>query len=209
MNWWGRLFYKLDTAAFNLLAKWQKSETYNKIIQRCQQLDDQQRRWIAPVGLSAVFGLPLLILLIVALCNYSIRRDVHIFEQAVVQIENFRYNQAQLASLEASYVSTRPVSSYGEFDQYLRSVFGPLGLNMVSLKVSDFNIDQLTKQISQVTANLSFSQISNPDFALLLQGILGPGKMMMGDFNLERDPSTNTLKGTIALRYWQKSGMVD
>ena len=209
MNLWGRLFYRLDTAAFHLLALAQKSNFFNSIVHFCQQLDDQKRRWVAPIGLSAIFVLPLLILLIFALCNRQVHQQVKLFEQAVVQIENFRYGQAQLASLEASFVSLRPANNYGEFEQYLRSVLGPTGLNMVSLKVSDFDTDNLTNQISQVTANLSFSQISNPDFALLLQGILGPGKMLIGNFNLERDPSSNTLKGMLALRYWQKARMVE
>ncbi|MBP5296555.1 MAG: hypothetical protein J6Y94_04405 [Bacteriovoracaceae bacterium] len=209
MNLWGRLFYKMDSAAFNLLARWQKTDFFHKIVQFCQQLDDQQRRWLAPLGLSAIFVLPLLLLLICGGITRGVHKDIRLYEQAIIEIENFRYGQAQLASLEASFVSPRPVANYGDFDQYLRSVFGPLGLNMVSFKVSDFELDALTNHISQVKANLSFSQISNPDFALLLQGILGPGKMFIGDFHLERDTASNTLKGTIALRYWQKSISLD
>jgi len=205
MNFLGRLFNKMDVAVFAQLAKFQKSETYQKIIQRCQQLDDQQRRWVAPLSLGAIFVLPLLILLIFAFSNHRVRKDISTFEQAVVEIENFRYGQAQLASLEASFVSPRPVNNFGEFDQYLRSVFGPLGLNMVSLKVEDFNLDQINDRISQVSADLTFSQISNADLAILLRGILGPGRMQLGDFSLERDNATQTLKGRLALRYLQKA----
>jgi hypothetical protein len=209
MNVFGRLFHKMDLAVFALLVKVQENENYKKLVQRCQQLDDQQRRWVAPLSLGAIFVVPALLLLIFFFSNHRINRDISIMKQAVVEIENFRYGQAQLASLEASFVSPRPVNNFGELDQYLRSVFGPLGLNMVSLKLEEFQIDQISDRISQVSADLTFSQISNADLAILLRGILGPGRMQLGDFSLERDGATQTLKGRLALRYLQKSLALD
>lgn len=201
-----KLFETIDDEVFKGVDSLKNTPQFNQASQAIEGLPEEAQK-VVNQGLTYLLsGLPLLLLLIVFIWNYSTRSSVSQKEFVVEQIKKHIQLKNQSTSVGNQLVGTVALSNEGD----LKSKLGQI-TREYALKAGDLSVLELDSkekgQLIEARGTVLFQELSTPKFVGVLTEFLVQEKAQVD--NLKVTKVGKTLKGEFSFTHYGRKGAAE
>ncbi|OFZ70777.1 MAG: hypothetical protein A2504_07710 [Bdellovibrionales bacterium RIFOXYD12_FULL_39_22] len=187
----------LDIYLFQQLDLLKANSFYLQIIDRVSALNSSAQKITYQVASFSIIFLPLFITTLLLMANCSLRSDLDEKYLIKENIDLYLKNKNILNAMD-NMMATQEIKSAEELTTKIESVLNGLKVSARNASVANFNTDESWGSITQVSADLNFSDFSMEDFAAFITALISE-KINIHNLNINRNPANQTIKGDIHL----------
>lgn len=199
-----KVFEKIDEEVFKGVDSLKSSPQFGQLSQSIEGLPEEAQKFVNQGLTYLIAFLPLLILLIVFLWNFSVRSRVGQKEFVINEVKRHVQLKNKSTSIGNQLVGTRALDSEGTLKSKLSEITSQYSMASSNLSSIDFeseNYGELIKSVSTV----AFKELSTPKFVGVLTELLVTEKAQIE--NLKISKKGKTLNGEFTFTHYGRKAV--
>ncbi len=192
-------FKKIDEEILKQIEVLQSTSFYNQFNEKLSYLDEFQQK-LVNIGLNTLFlVIPIIATFIIFLSNYSLKSEIDVKEQIIVEINKVQDKQKEVNSLKRSVVSRDKISSESDFTSTIKKDLTAKGIEDKKISFENYEEVKSTKNIRKSKGRVNFKSFTNSDLNNLLSVLLSKSKFKANKIQINRESSGEFIKGFVEL----------
>lgn len=190
------LLKQADIFVFKKIDEFRATPSYSKMLEAYTSLEENEQKIAKAVLLLATALLPLLLLSVMWLTNFSAKSDLEARTQLVERMQEILAQNSAAGNLVATVAAPTAILDQGMLTGQLSNMASSSGLDASKIRVSNFESSNVSPVLVRAEADLKFDGISTAQLMTLFTNMLGQQRFRISAVEIIRNKSTNLLDGT-------------
>ena len=195
-------FEKIDNALFGQYEQINKTSFYQKVIDIFSSLTDSEQKIVNTISSIVAITLPILLIVLLFFSNYSIKNNISEQEQTIREINDYLQKKQELSIINKSFVTQGVLNTKSKLQSKMKSILRLNNINLSSLKIKDFNLNDNNSKISDIRSMLEFNKFTTIDLTNFLKRVLSKENMRVNKLKITKNKKDNLLNGNIEISYF-------
>lgn len=186
---------KIDTAAFEQIAKFKLSPTYNSLQDFYSGLDEEQQKVFKAFMLLLVFLLPTLLIGIVWFQNNSLKVELETKQALISKGNEYIGQKNQLRIVTPKLISSNPIDGESMMTTRISNIFSTSGIDLSKVQVSNYKGELFGATVFKSEADFKFQNLSTDELVNVFSTMIQKEKFRIENLEITRNPDSNLLQG--------------
>ncbi len=187
----------IDNMVANNVEKFKETAEYQKFLDTYNAWEDKIQNIFKGALLALIIFIPLLLILVFTLFNFSARNDLHLSEE-IISTGNAIIATSVSAKAKARQYFGRSITTKSDFEREISNALPGQGIDASKILIGEFSSDEVDG-VNEIRAELKFTGISSKNLFGLFNAIGIRKKMKVDQVNLKKNKQTNLLEGTLSV----------
>lgn len=193
------VFKKVDEYVFSQVENFKSSSNYQQLLDLISGLDDESQKKINYILSILIVSLPLLIILFLGWQNIGVHKSLKLKRDIQVLTSEISSKIRRLKNIETNVLGPSILASEGELQNTLGMILRSLNLGLDKISTTKFEVFESSTNLKRISADINFTDFSLNQLTRFMGQIIEREKMIIPEFEIRKNPSTNLLIGKIKI----------
>lgn len=196
---------QLDKKVFELLDELKSKPEYKKFQDSFSTIDDELRPALKLIGTTLLLSIPIILIALMISMNNSVRSEIELRHDIIDVTGRLLGNKESLNQAGGSVIAPVAIENFTAFQSLIVRVAGSSNVDVANIKLSGFQSDPLSEEVTRSEVYLKLSNFSNAQLSSFLSALMIREKIKIGDLKLNLNKSTSKIEGTLKVFHFGKA----
>ena len=190
------LLKRADTFIFQKIDEFRATPSYAKLLENDVALEENEQRIAKGVLLAATAILPLLLLFILWLTNYSVKSNLELRTQVVNRMQEILSQNGAAGNLSNTLAASTSFSDQNALNSQMSSVLSGIGVDAGKVRISNFTASNISSTLTRAEADFKFEGLNTAQLMSMYTALMGRERFRVSSVAIKRNDASNLLDGT-------------